>query len=261
MFFQKAHKMDIEDFKVENGVITSKCTSFKPVYFLMGDVWLMVRPEDYQFKKGSQCEFRFRPIEAPFNILGLPIYKDYYVSHNWDDENASMSFQALTNEIKPQPEEAGDFMDGKRGLIYVELATENAENPEQTTMIIALVLAVAVLGGMVTWAVWGYLNDKFSGAIMALIIIGGVVGAGLIYFLALIFVYEAVTPGNTDVTTEDGDVAITKVGKVEVKATHLGVFSLLAYAFYKLTGKKEEQKTAPAETVEEEEEVLSNYLM
>lgn len=172
-----------------------------------------------------------------------------------------MSFQALTNEIKPQPEEAGDFMDGKRGLIYVELATENAEDPEQTTMIIALVLAVAVLGGMVTWAVWGYLNDKFSGAIMALIIIGGIVGAGLIYFIALIFIYEAVTPGNTDVTTEDGDVAITKVGKVEVKATHLGVFSLLAYAFYKLTGKKEEQKTAPVETVEEEEEVLSNYLM
>ena len=65
----------------------------------------------------------------------------------------------------------------------------------------------------------------------------------------------------TDVEVEDGDQAIIKVGKVTVKATHVGVFSLLAYAFYKLTGKKEEQKTTPVEAVEEEEEVLSNYLM
>ena len=53
MFFQKAHKMDVEDFKVEDGFVTSKCTSFKPLYFLMGDVWLMVRPEDYYYKLGS----------------------------------------------------------------------------------------------------------------------------------------------------------------------------------------------------------------
>ena len=96
---------------------------------------------------------------------------------------------------------------------------------------------------------------------MALIIIGGVVGAGILFYFTLIHVYEKLTPGNTDVEVEDGDQAIIKVGKVTVKATHVGVFSLLAYAFYKLTGKKEEQKTTPVEAVEEEEEVLSNYLM
>jgi len=261
MFFQKAHKMDVEDFKVEKGFVTSKCTSFKPLYFLMGDVWLMVRPEDYYYKTGSQCAMRFQPIDAPFNILGLPVYKDYYVSHNFSKDNASMSFQGLTNEIKPMPEDASEFMDGKPDLIKVTLATENAEDPEQTTLVVALILAVGVLVGMTIWAVWGFTNDKFSGGIMALIIIGGVVGAGLIFFLALIFVYEAVTPGNTDAEVEDGDQAIIKVGKVTVKATHVGVFSLLAYAFYKLTGKKEEQKTTPVEAVEEEEEVLSNYLM
>ena len=253
--------MDTEDFKIELGVLSSKCTSFKPIYFLMGEVWLMVRPEDYMVRRGSRCEFRFQAIDAPFNILGLPIYKDYYVTHNWSEDNASMSFQALTTEIKPQPDDAGDFMNGKVDLITVELATQDAEDPERTTMIISLVIAAAVLGGMCTWAVWGYLNDKFNGVIMALIIIGGIVGAGLIYFIALIFVYEAVTPGNTDVEVEDGDQAIVSVGKVQVKATHVGVFSLLAYAFYKLTGKKEEQKTASAETDEEEEEVLSNYLI
>ena len=44
---------------------------------------------------------RFQPIDAPFNILGLPVYKDYYVTHNFSKDNASMSFQALTNELKP----------------------------------------------------------------------------------------------------------------------------------------------------------------
>jgi len=199
MFFQKAHKMDTEDFKIESGVVSSKCTSFKPIYFLMGEVWLMVRPEDYMIRKGSRCEFRFQAIDAPFNILGLPIYKDYYVTHNWSEDNASMSFQALTTEVKPQPDDGSVFMNGKVDLITVELATQDAEDPEGSTKIAALVIAVAVLGGMSFWAVWGYLNDKFNGVIMALIIIGGIVGAGIVYFIALIFVYEAVTPGNSDV--------------------------------------------------------------
>ena len=84
------HKID--EYKAENGRVSSKCSSFKNIYFLMGTQWLMVPPEDYYFKVGSKCEFRFKGIDAPFNILGMPVFRDYYVTHNYGGDEATMAF-------------------------------------------------------------------------------------------------------------------------------------------------------------------------
>ena len=34
---------------------------------------------------GVQCRIRIRPINAPFNIMGMPAYLGFYVTHNWED--------------------------------------------------------------------------------------------------------------------------------------------------------------------------------
>jgi len=44
---------------------------------------------------------KVRPIDAPFNIMGLPIYLDYYVVHNF--ETNSMSFSLHSDSKKPAP--------------------------------------------------------------------------------------------------------------------------------------------------------------
>ena len=249
MFFGM-HK--IEEYKAADGKVTSKCSSFKPIYFLMGSTWLEIPPEDYYFKVGSNCEFRFKAIDAPFNILGMPAYRDYYVVHNFG-ENASISWNANGRKIKDAPIVEEDWSTKNR--LEVTLATENAEDPEGTSLLIASILAVAVLAGGITVAIWGLNNNKFGAGIMVLIIVGSVVGAGVTFFLMYVIVFAASTPGNNELETEDADVAITKVS-----ATHVGIFSLFAYAFYKFTGKKEEQAPRAA-PVEEAEEVVSNYLM
>jgi hypothetical protein len=249
MFFEM-HK--IEEYEAKDGKVTSKCSSFKPIYFLMGSTWLEIPPEDYYFKSGSNCEFRFKGIDAPFNILGMPAYRDYYVVHNFG-ENASMSWNANGRKIKDAPTVEEDW--STENVLAVNLATENVDDPEGTSFLIAGILAAAVLIGAVVVAVWGFSNDKFSAVIMALIIVGGIVGAGLTFFLMYVIVFAASTPGDNELEVKDADIAITNVS-----ATHVGVFSLLAFAFYKLTGKKEEQAPRAA-TVEEADEVVSNYLM
>ena len=219
----------------------------------MGNQWLTVPAEDYYVKRGTTCTLKFKGIDAPFNIMGQQLYKDYYVTHNFG-EKASISWSPNGRKMRDDPMYEEDFK--PVAVIKAELATWDAEDPEKTTMIISIVIALAVLGGMIAWAVVGKNNGTFTSTTMALIILGGVVAAGVAYFLATIIVYEMVTPGETYVQVEAGDQAISKV-----KASHVGIFSLLAFAVYKLTGKSEE-KTTRTESVEEtEEEVVSNYLM
>ena len=64
--------------------------------------WLQVRPEDY-IKETSEgnCQLKIRPIDAPFNIMGMPAYIGYYVTHKWGNQ-AYMTW-APHSESKNQP--------------------------------------------------------------------------------------------------------------------------------------------------------------
>jgi len=109
MFFD-VHGVDSDKYEATNSTVTSECTGtgdYKSIYFLMGGQWLEVRPEDYvNFDKNANlCKFLFKGIDAPFNIVGLPLYIDYYVSHFWgqSDEGTSMSFSSNGRDIKAAP--------------------------------------------------------------------------------------------------------------------------------------------------------------
>ena len=80
------------EYSIQDGVATATCAADYPdLYFLLNRNWLQVRKEDYLTEEGSNlCSLNIRPIEAPFNILGMPAYIGYYISHDW--EKGTMSF-------------------------------------------------------------------------------------------------------------------------------------------------------------------------
>lgn len=126
MFF-KQHDIAKEKFEATNATVTATCSGtgeFKSVYFNMNGVWLEVRADDYvTFDKGAgKCNFAFKGIDAPFNIVGLPVYLDYYVSHFWGNNGTSMAFSANGRDIKKQPE-----------LVSESFATENVMNVQLAT--------------------------------------------------------------------------------------------------------------------------------
>ena len=60
----------------------------------------MMRKEEYlnDISRGqdfSVCRLALQPLDAPFNIIGSPIYSDYYVKHDWEDGVGTMSWSPL----------------------------------------------------------------------------------------------------------------------------------------------------------------------
>ena len=56
-------------------------------------------------------------IDAPFNILGAPIYQDYYVTHSWEWTGGKLYFSPLADsaeyakpEIKSNPSKAKNLI-------------------------------------------------------------------------------------------------------------------------------------------------------
>ena len=87
--------------------IVSECpkTDFKSIYFLMGEHWIEVLPEHYVDKVDGECVYKFRGVWAPFNILGMPAFLDYYVTHVWsesDDIPSYVSFAKAQNSDKKE---------------------------------------------------------------------------------------------------------------------------------------------------------------
>lgn len=119
MFFQM-NGVASDNFVASNATVSStKCTGsddFKSVFFAIDNMWLEVRPEDYMThdKATTTCKFAFKGIDAPFNIIGLPIYMDYYVSHFWNEceegSNCStMAFNSNGRGIKEAPTKLENF--------------------------------------------------------------------------------------------------------------------------------------------------------
>ena len=70
----------------------AKCTSnFPNLYFQLNGYWLVVLPDHYKKETSdlNLCRLSFAGIDAGFNIYGLPLYRDYYVSHYWTNSTAT----------------------------------------------------------------------------------------------------------------------------------------------------------------------------
>jgi len=70
-------------------------------------VWLEIPDADYVREvegRSDLCTLKLRGIDAPFNVIGLPIFYDYYVTHNYGGEKGgSMSFGLHRHSGKIEP--------------------------------------------------------------------------------------------------------------------------------------------------------------
>ena len=62
--------------------------------------WLEVNPHDYLFAQedGETCTLLIMPVDSPMNILGMPLYLDYYTIH--DPEVGTIGFAPNTGSEK-----------------------------------------------------------------------------------------------------------------------------------------------------------------
>lgn len=78
-------------YETTGGATYGSCTANYPnLYFMLDGHWLQIPPIDYlvdisEAQDGVRCRIRIRPIDAPFNIMGMPAYLGFYVTHNWEE--------------------------------------------------------------------------------------------------------------------------------------------------------------------------------
>ena len=219
-------------------------------------------PNDYvkYDKTANNCNILFKGIDAPFNIVGLPVFIDYYVTHNLmsNGTKASMTFTSNGRDVKKAP-----MIDSEAAFektLSVQLASEDDPDAMFTAGLIAIGVTILIIT-LVTWyAISQFTEDKLEAWVMGLVILGAVVAALIVGVIVFFIVLGELTPGESLETVEDGDKAIVKVTATRV--TVLGLFSLAAYKFF---GKKNEEaapkQAAAIEEESEEEEEIANALM
>ena len=92
----------IDDWEFTQGVVTTKCTySLPSVFFLIDKYWVEARAEDYLYdygNNGKDCLLFILPMNSPMNILGMPVFVDYYSIH--DPITGIVSWAPHTNSVK-----------------------------------------------------------------------------------------------------------------------------------------------------------------
>ena len=118
------------EYEVRGGAAYAACqASYPNLYFMFDGHWLQIPAVDYivdtsEGQDGQICRLRIRPIDAPFNIMGMPVYLGYYVTHNW--EESYMSFAPHDDSSKPALE-AGSVPKAQLAVKYESTNTENGD--------------------------------------------------------------------------------------------------------------------------------------
>lgn len=228
------------EFEVREGTAYSTCNAdFPNVYFMVNGHWLQIPSVDYLVEEGSECRLRIRPIDAGFNILGMPAYIGYYVTHTWATETtqASISIAPHTDSLKPALES------GKvpKQALLVTYESENTENGETWAFGIALFCALlaATFWVAITWNIYdngsmSYFQNTTEAAGFGA---AGLIGVAISFVILNWILLSVFMPGNVVLPIEEADEAVTKIN-----ATNMTIFGLVSLFVYKLCGKKQVEK-------------------
>ncbi len=84
-----------------------------------------MRPEDYLVQlSDTLCALKIKPFDAPFNIMGMPAFMGYYVTHGWGSDYFSsfsesiLSFAPLIDSTKPPIEHEEMVPAAELRLVY-----------------------------------------------------------------------------------------------------------------------------------------------
>ena len=173
--------------------------------------YLQVRPEDYvkdvsAAQDKSLCKVHIRPLDAPFNILGLPIYMDYYVTHG----NDTMTFAPHQLSLKSKIESAPIPVK----MLAPSLEFENTANGDTWAFVISFFLTLCGIGLVGVFVGIEYTN--YQAGTQTITYVVGIALAGIVVVVLGFFVIQWILlailmPGNRGYDVEDPDTAIAKV--------------------------------------------------
>lgn len=97
----------------EDGLVFTPCDAVYPnIYFMYNQKWIEVNPKDYLFpvtEDYSMCIFFIMPVNLPMNILGMPLFVDYYTIHDpvtgtvgWAPHTSSLKSSLVSGPIPPK---------------------------------------------------------------------------------------------------------------------------------------------------------------
>lgn len=74
------------DYEIQDGISKAACaTNYPDIWFMQNGYWMQVKPKDYIREESANiCSLKIKPIDAPFNIMGMPAYIGYYIQHEWE---------------------------------------------------------------------------------------------------------------------------------------------------------------------------------
>ena len=173
----------VTEYEIVDGYTYASCNKNYPsIYFLVNGVWLEVPDADYvrEVESGRVCRLNIRAIDAPFHILGLPIFYDYYVTHNYGEGSAgSMSFGLHRHSIKSEP------VKGTRPekVLLISKATMGEEEAEALALRISIVVCVVLIAVLVYLLI--RLNNDSTRSRESVLWIGilGIAGVAIPFFL------------------------------------------------------------------------------
>ena len=121
------------EWSFQDGLVFTPCDATYPnLYFMFKTKWLEVNPKDYLFpvtEDGTMCIFFIMPVNLPMNILGMPLYVDYYTIHDpvtgtigWAPHTSSLKESVVSGTIPSKDQfltvgEAATPQDGSSLLI------------------------------------------------------------------------------------------------------------------------------------------------
>lgn len=77
---------------------------------MFGQHWIQIAASDYVVDLSiaqdgtALCKIRIKQVDLPFNIMGMPAFLGYYVTHSWEMGQASMTFAPHQDSLKPKLE-------------------------------------------------------------------------------------------------------------------------------------------------------------
>ena len=88
-------------YETRQGVTFAQCDANYPnLYFMVEGFWIQIPREEYLtvLDDDLTCRLQIQQIDTPFNILGMPFFMDYYISH--DNDLGSMAFAPQKDSTK-----------------------------------------------------------------------------------------------------------------------------------------------------------------
>ena len=73
------------------------------LFFMFDNSWLEIDPKDYLYMTNpveNECILFLLPTDLPYNVLGMPVFIDYYSVH--DPVGGSIQFAPHVTSLKQQ---------------------------------------------------------------------------------------------------------------------------------------------------------------